>query len=546
MNRGNHSLKFGGEVSYEHIVHDTLLDNYGVFAFNASKTGNAYADFLLGLPATMTQDAPIRKIDSGTYFSIFAQDDFRIHPRVTLNLGVRYDLQQPLTDPQDRKLAFVPGRKSQVSPNAPEGLLFPGDDGIPRGIVQWDRNNIAPRLGVAWDPRGDGRISVRAGAGVFFGSITGNEWNTTADNQPFTVRQSFPTVFTLSDPSRNQPGGVGPFPFEYDPASPRFTFPAQVFGPSLDFVWPKTYQMNVTFEKELFRNVSASASYVGALGRSLPASIDRNYPVYGPGATTANVNARRPYQPGTLAAARVLESIFTSDYHGLQLAAEKRGGRFSAKAYYSFGRAVEDLDYQGGGLPAVQNSNDLTGEHARTSADRTHTFTLSGIWTPEYFNDSAPLTRALLSHWTVSAIVTLQSGTPLTITAGQDRNFDGNTNDRADLLGDPKLDSGRPREELIEMWFDAAAFGLPVIGADGSAPRSVVDGPGIRNVDLGIFRDVPLGGRSSLQFRLEATNVFNMVNLMNPGTNFGATALFGKIRAARDMRRIQLGARLSF
>ncbi len=135
MTRGNHSLKFGGEVSYEKIVHDTLLDNYGVFQFNSSKTGNAYADFLLGLPSTFTQDAPIRKIDSGTYFSVFAQDDFRIHPRVTLNLGVRYDLQQPLTDPQDRKLAFVPGSKSQVSPGAPEGLLFPGDEGISRGIV---------------------------------------------------------------------------------------------------------------------------------------------------------------------------------------------------------------------------------------------------------------------------------------------------------------------------------------------------------------------------------------------------------------------------
>src|SRR5687768_14583503 len=111
MTRGNHSLKIGGEVSYENIIHDTLLDNYGVFLFNSSKTGNAYADFLLGLPSNFTQDAPIRKIDSGSYFSVFVQDDFRIHPRITLNLGIRYDLQQPLRDPQDRKLAFVPGRK---------------------------------------------------------------------------------------------------------------------------------------------------------------------------------------------------------------------------------------------------------------------------------------------------------------------------------------------------------------------------------------------------------------------------------------------------
>ena len=355
--KGNHSLKVGGEISYEKIVHDTLLDNYGVFAFNGSKTGNAYADFLLGLPSTMTQDAPVRKTDNGSYFSLFAQDDYHIHPRLTLNLGVRYDLQPPYTDPLNRKLAYVPGQKSQVSPSAPEGLLFPGDPGIPRGIAPTDKNNIAPRVGVAWDPMGDGRMSVRAATGIFYGSITGNEWNTTADNQPFTVRQSFPTVKTLSDPYGNLPGGVGPFPFLYDPASPRFTLPAQVFGPSLDFVWPYSYQTNVTVEKQMFGDFSVSASYVNSLGRNLPASLDRNYPKFGPGATTANVNARRPYQPGVIGSARVLESIFASDYHGLQIRAEKRGARYSFNGYYSFSKALEDVDYQGGGLPAVQNSD---------------------------------------------------------------------------------------------------------------------------------------------------------------------------------------------
>ncbi|MGH9384784.1 MAG: carboxypeptidase regulatory-like domain-containing protein [Vicinamibacterales bacterium] len=546
ISRRDHTIKIGGEYSYEKIVHDTLLDNYGVFTFNGSKTGNAYADFLLGLPATMSQDAPVRKTDNGGYFSFFVQDDYRIHSRVTLNLGLRYDLQQPLTDPLNRKLAFVPGAKSQVSANAPEGLLFPGDPGISRGIVRTDKNNFAPRLGIAWDPTGNGLMSVRAAGGVFYGSITGNEWNTTADNQPFTVRQSIPTVFTLSDPYRNLPGGVGPFPFEYNPASPRFTFPAQVFGPSLNFVWPKTYQMNVTVEKQFLRDFSVTASYVGALGRNLPASIDRNYPVFGPGATAANVNSRRPYQPGVLGAARVLESVFESDYHALQMSAEKRGARFSAKAYYSFGKAMEDLDYQGGGLPAVQNSNKPELERGRTSADRTHSFTFSGIFVVDHFANSGATTRALLNGWTVSAIVTLQSGTPLTVSSGLDRNFDGLTNDRADILGDPILDAGRPRAVLIEQWFDTTKFAQPAIGADGNSRRSIIDGPGYRNVDLGVFRDMKLVGSTRLQIRVEATNVFNIVNLSNPGVNLNAPATFGRIRSARDMRRIQLGARVSF
>ena len=546
ISRGSHSFKFGGEVSYEKIVHDTLLDNYGVFSFNGTKTGNAYADFLLGLPATMTQDAPVRKTDNGAYLSFFVQDDFRVHPRLTLNLGLRYDLQFPFTDPQNRKLAYVPGQKSQVSPNAPVGLLFPGDPGISRGIAHTDKNNIAPRLGFNWDPKGDGRMSIRGAAGIFYGSTTGNEWNTTADNQPFTVRQPFPTVKTLSDPYGNLPGGVGPFPFNYDPASPRFTLPATVFGTDLDFVWPYTYQMNLTVEKELLRNFSVSASYVGAMGRKLPASVDRNYPVLGPGATTANVNARRPYLPGTIGAARVLQSTFKSDYHGLQLSGERRGTHFSAKAYYSFGKALEDVDYQGGGLPAVQNSNRPELERARTSADRRHSFVLSGIWKIDYFKESKGVAKALLNDWTISTIVTLQSGTPLTISSGQDRNLDGLTNDRADIIGDPKLDSGRPREQLIEQWFNTAAFAQPALGNDGTAGRSIVVGPGYRNVDLGVFRDIGLAGRSVLQIRVEATNVLNFVNLMNPGVGLNAPATFGKIRTARDMRRIQLGARFSF
>ncbi len=546
ITRGKHSLKIGGDVSYEAIVHDTLLDNYGVFTFNGSKTGNAYADFLLGVPATMTQDAPVRKTDNGAYISAFAQDDFRIHSRVTLNLGVRYDVQMPYTDPQDRKLAYVPGQKSTVNPTAPVGLLFPGDAGVSRGIVHTDKNNIAPRLGVAWDPKGDGRTAVRASFGMFYGSISGNEWNTTADNQPFTVRQSFPTVFTLSDPYRNLPGGVGPFPFNYTPGSPRFTLPAQVFGPSLDFVWPLSYQTNITVEKELGKSFSVTASYVGSFGRHLASGVDNNYPVFSSTATTANVNTRRPYLPGTIGQATVLSSIFASDYNGLQVSAERRGSRLTGKAYYSYGRGYEDVDFQGGGLPGVQDAMNLAAERGRNSNDRTHSLVLSGVFKIDYLRGSPSVLGVLARDWTVSAIATFQTGLPLTIAAGTDRNFDGLTNDRADLVGNPELDHGRPIDQVIEGWFNVGAFAVPAVGTDGNSGRNILDGPGIRNVDLGIFRDIPLKGRSMFQFRLEATNVFNIINLNNPGNSLNALATFGKIRSARNMRQIQLGARVSF
>ena len=150
------------------------------------------------------------------------------------------------------------------------------------------------------------------------------------------------------------------------------------------------------------------------------------------------MNTRRPYLPGTIGAARVLESTFASDYHALQTSVERRGSRWSAKAYYTFGKAMEDIDYQGGGLPAVQNSNRIELERARTTNDRTHNFVMSGIWNVNYLDETkGAMARALLNGWTVSAIITMQSGQPLTIGAGQDRNFDGLTTDRADLVGDP-------------------------------------------------------------------------------------------------------------
>jgi len=171
---------------------------------------------------------------------------------------------------------------------------------------------------------------------------------------------------------------------------------------------------------------------------------------------------------------------------------------------------------------------------------------LSGVWNVDYFDESRQLVKLLLNDWTVSTIITLQSGAPLTISSGLDRNFDGLTNDRADIVGDPKLDSGRPRAELIERWFNTTAFAQPGIGADGSASRSIIEGPAYRNVDLGVFRDFTLTGRTMFQFRVEVTNVFNIVNLNNPGTALNAPANFGKIRSARDLRRIQLGGRFSF
>src|SRR5882724_11830259 len=224
--RGRHAFKFGGELSLDKDIQQTLLNNYGVFTFNGVVSKNALADFELGLPSSLSQDAPVTGYTNSWYTAVFAQDDFRIHPRLTLNLGVRWDVQTAPTDPQNKESTYIAGAHSTVNPTAPAGILFPGDPGITRGIVPVRWNHISPRIGFAWDPFGDGKTAIRAGAGIFYGSVSGNGWGTVENSQPFAVRQQFTTVASLTHPYASLAGGISPFPYEYSPKSARFILPA--------------------------------------------------------------------------------------------------------------------------------------------------------------------------------------------------------------------------------------------------------------------------------------------------------------------------------
>ena len=226
LNKGQHSWKFGGELSLDKDLQYTVLDNFGVFSFDGSKTsgdpnlypgyanGNGFADFLLGRPVRFEQDTPVDAADDFWYAAGFAQDDWRVSHKLTLNLGVRYDLQTIPVDPLNRQIAFIPGGTSTVSPTLPPGILLPGDPGIPRGIVPTPKLHFSPRIGFAYDPVGDGKTVLRGGGGIFWGSASGNEFNALSNFNPFAVRQQFNDVQSLTNPYGNVPGG-SPFPFVY-------------------------------------------------------------------------------------------------------------------------------------------------------------------------------------------------------------------------------------------------------------------------------------------------------------------------------------------
>jgi hypothetical protein len=544
--RGRHSLKMGIDGSLEKFIQDTSLNNYGVWSFDGKRTGNALADFMMGLPASFKQDTPCTKIDNDWYTGLFVQDDFRVHPRLVLNLGLRYEVPTSMTDPLNRKMTWAPGVQSTIAPNAPKGLLFPGDAGVSRGIIEPSKRMFAPRFGLAWDPFGDGKTSIRASAGIFYGSISSNNMNMTTDYQPFSARQTFANVKTLSDPYGNM--GGSPFPISYVPGSPKFALlPADVSTLAQNFHFPYTYQFNFSVQRQLRSDLSASAGYVGSLAHHLPFTVDKNYPVWNPAATTTNLPTRRPNLPGTLGIIYYEDGIINSDYHGLQTSLRKRMSHgLSLQAFYTFAKSMEGAQTQNnqptGGAEDFRN---LALERGRTNSDRRQVFSLSAVWQIDYFKGAQPAIRTILNGWSLSIIGTAKSGTPLTCTTGQDNNVDGSSTDRCDLVGDPTLDPNRARALATMAWFNTAAFKAPVAGADGNSSRNLFDAPGAKLLDASLFRQFRLRESMKLEVRAEVTNALNLVNLNGPTVNLNS-ASFGQITAAAAMRQAQLGLRLAW
>jgi hypothetical protein len=541
--RGAHSFKFGGEVQRQHMFIAFVNRPNGDFSFTGVHSGNPVADFLLGLPAQFRRTTANTPQDGhGWIYGGYAQDEFRFR-RVTINTGVRYEVSVPFVDANDALNSFRPGQQSQRFPQAPLGLVYPGDPGVPRGTYETDTNNIAPRIGAAWDVSGDGRRSVRAAWGLFYDALAGQGdfFQNGVLAPPFTPLLEVnapPAPLTLRDPMSAVTGGANLFP-------PGLTF----IGWGEDFQQPMAQHFNLTWQQQIGPRIGVEAGYVGSRGYNMPMFMEVNPGLYTPGQT---VPGNRLYP--AFALVRPTFSVAKSWYDSLQGSMRMRPTNgISFLASYTLGHAVDHvsgLNIGGEARPVlpVTIGDDasieraLTFEKADALFDVRHRFVVS-------FNVEIPVAdslngvaAAILEGWQVNGIVQAQTGFPLTVIDPQ-TGIRYLTN-RPDQVCDPNEDA----PGTVEQWFTTSCFARRAIAntaEPGTTPRNSVRGPGFARTDLSVFRNITLTGPHQLQLRVEVFNAFNQTRFGQPGGQIG-TATFGRITTSEDGRIVQLAVKYSF
>jgi hypothetical protein len=545
--KGRHQLTLGGEYGYGigDVVNNFTANGQWNFNAQAGFTGDSFADFLLGRFNTLRQGIGEYRRTRFHRASLFAQDSWKVKPRFTLDLGVRWEPFFPFRELDGKLAAWRPGQRSTRYVNAPVGVVFPGDPGVPEGGFNVAWGNFGPRLGFAWDVLGDGRTSVRGGYGVFFDMPNTIALNNQANQAPFgtqvTINGNAQNSF--SDPWA---GTTNPFPGTTTPPS-NVAFPVganqEVFAP--DFRNGYVQSWNLTVEREVAYGFVARASYAASKGTRLLVKREINPAVYAPGATTATTNARR-LMP-TVGSIALYEPVSNSTFHALQLSAERRfANGFSMSANYQWGKAIDDSSAVKGTGITRTNPYDQTFDKGPADFDKRHVFNMSGLWELPIRFESR-LTNALIGGWSLNGIASLWSGYPFTVTSGVDNARTGTGNQRADLIGDPYFPGDRTRAEKIEEWLRRSAFrpGGATLGTFGNLGRNTFRGPGYASVDLGLFKRFALTEQVAATLRFEAFNAFNRVNLQGPNSTQN-NGNFMRTTGAEDPRILQLALRLTF
>jgi hypothetical protein len=531
--RGSHLVKFGFDFRavQQNAFRDVQSRGFLTFSDQVPITGNALADLLLGLPV-LTGGA---RLDNHQHlrtesYNFYVNDSIRIRPNLTLSAGLRYEYNSPPVDPEDRANLYDPVTRS---------LARVGTGGVPRSGYEADKNNFAPRLGLAWTVGLSGKTVIRAGYGVYFDQPALAPSEGLYFNQPFFDFKLFFSLpglpLTLTDPF---------------PAFFPVPIPGSGFAFQRDLRTPYLQHWSAGVQQQLGSSRVLEIAYVGSKGTKLITARDINQPR--PSTASPNLRPDPRFDDITLE-----ESSANSSYNSLQIRFEQRlEFGLSMLSSYTWSKSLDNASsfFSSAGDPNFpQDSLNTAAERGRSNFDLRHRLSVSyGYDLPfgrgRTFIANGGVLSAILTGWQTFGIVTLQSGRPFTVAllpeidnSNTGRSTLGfGANDRPNIAGNPKLSS-----RTSDQWFNTAAFVFPAFGSFGNAGRNILDGPGFQNVNASLMKTTTLKEGIDLQIRAEAFNLFNHPNFDLPD-NFLGSRTFGKILSAQSPRHIQFGMKLLF
>ena len=554
MVKSKHTVKMGIDFQMLDIPTFATLNGRGSFGFTGVFTqnpqrrpgsGSPLADMLLGLPNSITTGTPSDANERANNMYFYAQDDWTITPTLTINLGARYELTRPFWDKNNRLANLILDSGHPLYGQ----YVLAGDSRLPRSLMQTDKNNVAPRVGFAWRPPVKGTV-VRGGFGIFFAQdeAVGVSQRIT-NNPPFvgfgglglvSDQLNVSSTIPLSSPLPARPAAVDGSSFRFDPRAT-----TQIRSWQTDFTLPYVAQWNLSIQKELTQTLVWEINYVGNRGIKLIGAFEGNQPFPGAG----SVNDRRPLSSITRASLLRVEPWVNATYHGMSTRLEKRFSKgVSFLGVYTFGRALDtqsnmDLcqDCVGSnGFNSVPDTRNRRINYGLADHHIAHRFVFSGNYELPF--DAHGAAGHIIRGWALSGISTMQTGQPITLTLNFDNANTGTTN------WPNRTGSGKPANQNINNWIDAASFAFPPQYTFGNAGRNILTGPGFLSTDLSLQRNfkVKLSDRSRVEFRAEAFNLFNTPQFGNPNAALGNPA-FGTIGGtARSNRQMQLGLRVIF
>ncbi len=604
---GTHVLSFGVDFHADQInTHPVVYDN-GSFSFTGSETGSDFADFLLGIDSSYTQGQGQKFYNRNHYLGLYAQDSWRVSPQWTLNYGLRWDVLPPWSEKFNQLLTLNPEEQSVVFPNAPKGIVFPGDPGVPRTISPTRYDNLAPRVAASWAPKASsgvlshvlgapGSTLVKAGYGVYYSALEGLSAAIASGDPPYGFTDTTPAPTLFDEPFVTAATGVSigqRFPLQQVPygataAHPNTSVNWANFEPQTGIaafatndVTPYAENYSISVEREMVAHTVLSAGYVGTqahhllviqevnpgnpatcLALSTPASVAAGSATCGPfGESSTYTTAAGQAVQGTrtdfgpaFGSVNLQRTMANAHDNALEVSVKHSTSTLFLQLGYTWSKSIDQSSSLAEAVyPDVPGLSNAGLSRALSAFDITHNVVAT-------YRYALPLgswlngKRRLTEGWDVSGLTRFSTGFPVTLVNNNDTSLlgtqpDGINNNGVDepVFTPGNLELNR-RPGTNGYAFNTSLFSLPALGTLGNARRRFFYGPGADNTDLALEKITPLHEHLSVELRVEAFNVFNHGQFFGPAAVSGniSSTNFGQIQRSAPPRLLQLAARIRF